>query len=499
MKNNKEVRVRFAPSPTGELHIGGLRTALTNFLFARNKGGKMILRIEDTDRNRLVEGATDRIIEAMNWAGIEIDEGVCSDGGESTCQKGEFGPYVQSERKGIYQKYVDKLVEEKKAYPCFCSSERLEEMREEQMKNKQAPGYDGHCRELSQEEVDSKIKNGEPHVVRFKVSDSGTTLHNDLVFGKIEVENRVLDDFVIMKSDGFPTYHLACVVDDHLMKISHVFRGAEWIASTPKHILLYEAFGWTDEMPSFCHMPSILNKNKKKLSKREGSVSVADFKNEGYPPEALVNFIALLGWNPKTEQEIFSMEELIDQFSIEKIHRAGGVFDLDRLAWISAQHIKKMSTEDLYVQSLPFLEKKEFFKNAAENRKTKDFVKKLLEIEKERMEKFTQVGEKNQFFFSDDIEVNADDMRWKDSKDTDTKENLQKGFDVLEKIGEDDWKLENIESTLLEAAGDKRGDLLFPVRAALTGQKRSPSPFQVAWVLGREESLKRIKKAIDSL
>ncbi|MFC1623138.1 glutamate--tRNA ligase [Patescibacteria group bacterium] len=258
-----KVRVRFAPSPTGELHIGGLRTALTNFLFARKNGGTMVLRIEDTDRNRLVEGAVERIVQSMSWAGVEIDEGVCLDDNGNVTEKGDLGPYTQSERKEIYQKYADQLVREKKAYKCFCSSERLQEMREEQEKNKQAPGYDGHCLSLPEEEVEKKIESGEQCVVRFKTPDEGITIHNDLVFGEIKVENTTLDDFVIMKSDGFPTYHLASVVDDHLMEISHVFRGAEWIASTPKHILLYEAFGWEKEMPAFCHMPNILNKQKK--------------------------------------------------------------------------------------------------------------------------------------------------------------------------------------------------------------------------------------------
>lgn len=498
MKNNKEIRVRFAPSPTGELHIGGLKTALFCFLFARKNKGKMILRIEDTDRNRLVSGAIERIVQSMNWAGIEIDEGVDLDESGEIVQKGDLGPYIQSERKEIYEKYVNQLLKEGKAYRCFCSPERLSQMREEQMKKGEAPMYDRCCLNLSQSEVDEKLKNKEASVVRFKVPE-GNTIFHDLVFGKIGVQNRTLDDQVIMKSDGFPTYHLAVVVDDYLMKISHVFRGAEWIASTPKHILLYEALGWKEEMPEFAHMPNILNKNRKKLSKREGSVSVIDFKNEGYPAQALINFIALLGWNPKTEQEIFSMEELIDQFSTEKMHRAGGVFDLDRLAWISSQHIKKMNAEELYERTLPFLEEKKFFQNASDDRKTEEFVKKLLEVEKERMEKFTQVGEQNQFFFVDDVEVGADDMRWKDSTDSDTKENLKKAQQILEGIGESDWNLENIEKNLLEAAGEKRGDLLFPLRAALTGEKRSPSPFQVSWVLGKDESLKRIQKAIDIL
>lgn len=497
MKNNKEIRVRFAPSPTGELHIGGLKTALFCFLFARNKGGKTILRIEDTDRNRFVEGATERIVKSMEWAGVKIDEGVCLDEGKIV-QKGEYGPYIQSERKEIYEKYVNQLLKEGKAYHCFCSSERLSQMREEQMKKGEPPMYDRCCLNLSQSEVDEKMKNKEAFVVRFKIPE-GNTIFHDMVYGKIGVQNKTIDDQVIMKSDGFPTYHLAVVVDDYLMKISHVFRGAEWIASTPKHILLYEALGWKEEMPEFAHMPNILNKDRKKLSKREGSVSVMDFKNEGYPAAALINFVALLGWNPKTQQEIFSMEELVEQFSTEKMHRAGGVFDLDRLDWISAQHIKKMDIDELYNQAIPFLEEKDFFKNSSEERKAEEFVKKVLTVERDRLEKFTQVGEQNQFFFEAEISTTLDEMRWKDSSDEDTKKNLQKALEVLSEIDEKKWELKNIESILLNAAGDKRGDLLFPLRSALTGEKRSPSPFEVAWVLGKNESLKRIQNAIEMI
>ena len=475
-----KVRVRFAPSPTGELHIGGLKTALTNFLLARKNGGTFILRIEDTDRKRYVEGAVERIIKSLEWAGMKVDE----------------GPYVQSERLEIYKEYIDQLIVERKAYPCFCTPERLEEMRNKQIAEKKAPMYDRCCLKLSKEEVEEKIKSGTPHAVRFKIPE-GKTEYEDLVFGKISVENYVLDDQVILKSDGFPTYHLAVVVDDALMEISHVIRGIEWLPSTPKHILLYKALGWEDKIPKFCHMPNILNKNHKKLSKREGSVSVEDFREQGYPAEAIVNFIALLGWNPKTEQEIFTMEELVEQFDVSKMNRAGGVFDLNRLNWISAQHIKKMSSNELYKRAIEFLKEKEFFKNASAERKTEEYVKSILLIEKERLSKFTEVGESNQFFFSDDLKYSKDDIRWKKNSDEETKTQLEKSLGVLEKISEENWKKEKIEEELLKAAGDKRGDLLFPLRWVFTGQKFSPTPFEVAWVLGKEESLKRIKKALE--
>jgi nondiscriminating glutamyl-tRNA synthetase len=501
MKNmsDKQVRVRFAPSPTGELHIGGLKTALFDYLLAKKNNGKFILRIEDTDRNRLVEGAVERVLESLEWAGVSPDEGVTLDG-----EVGEYGPYTQSKRLDIYKKHVDQLLDENKAYYCFCSSERLDEMRKEQQKQKQAPKYDRHCLDLLKEEIQEKIKNGEKYVVRFKIPE-GKTAFEDLVFGKIEVDNSDIDDQIIMKSDGFPTYHLAVVVDDYLMKISHVIRGVAWIPSTPKHVLLYEAFGWRNKMPEFVHMAEILSKNKKKLSKREGSVGVKDFKNQGYSKEALINFIALLGWNPKTEQEIFTMQELIDQFDIAKTSRSGGIFDTDKLDWISAQHIKKMSDNELYDLALPFLQEKEFYnswnmEHGTWSRETKEeYIKKVLAIEKDRLEKFSQAGEENQFFFSDIASVAADAMRWKDSTDEDTKNNLEKSRKVLENISDSNWDLKNIEKLLLETAGDKRGDLLFPLRAALTGEKRSPSPFEVAWVLGKEKSIQRIKNGIESL
>jgi len=527
-KNNKPIRVRFAPSPTGELHIGGLRTALTDFLFARKNNGKFILRVEDTDQKRFVEGSEKRIIKSLKWAGIEIDEGVTlrkiqnpklqipnkSKILNSKSQKnkirdtryairefGDYGPYTQSKRLDIYKKYVQRLLDEEKAYRCFCSPKRLEKMRKEQQKNKQAPKYDRHCLNLSREEIEKKIKSGEKYTVRFKIPE-GRTAFEDLLYGKIEVDNATLDDQIILKADGFPTYHLAVVVDDYLMKISHIFRGAEWLSSTPKHILLYKAFGWEKNAPRFCHMPNILNKNRKKLSKREGSVSVEDFRRQGYPPQAVVNFIALLGWNPKTEQEIFTMRELIDQFAIEKMNKAGGVFDIDRLNWISAQHIKKMPLDKLYKNALPFLEKKEFYKTwniehkMWDNKRKEKYVKKVLSIEQERLEKFSQVGESNQFFFKSNVKTAADDMRWKNSSDEDTKKYLEKARRVLESISEKKWTKENLERVLLKYAGENRGDLLFPLRAALTGQKKSPSPFEVAWVLGKEETIRRISSAI---
>ncbi len=494
MNNKKEVRVRFAPSPTGELHIGSLRTALTDFLFAKKNDGTFILRAEDTDRKRFVEGATERQLRDLAWAGVTVDEGVVLKDDKIT-EVGDFGPYTQSNRKEIYAKYVQQLIDEEKAYYCFCDADRLQKMREAQQAQKIAPKYDRKCLDLSKEEVEGKIQAGKDYVVRFKIPE-GKTVFTDLVYGKIEVDNSTLDDLIIMKSDGFPTYHLAVVVDDYLMKISHIFRGMEWLASTPKHVLLFGAFGWTDEMPEFCHMANILNKNKKKLSKREGSVSVADFRAEGYPKEAIINFIALLGWNPKTQQEIFTMQELIEQFDTAKMNKAGGVFDLDRLAWMSKEHIKKMSVQKIYKESLPFLQQKDYYKNAPEENKTEDYITKIIAVEQDRLENFAMVGQDNQFFFKDSVKLDKELLRWKDNTDEQTKTALEKAYTILSDVSEENWTRENLEKILMDAAGDKRGDFLWPLRAALTGEKRSPSPFDCAWVIGKEKTISYISDAI---
>jgi nondiscriminating glutamyl-tRNA synthetase len=500
---NKSVRTRFAPSPTGELHIGGLRTALSNYLLAKQQGGSFILRIEDTDRKRLVEGAVERLLKSLQWSEVEPNEGVILGEDGRIVEKGECGPYTQSERLDIYKKYVDKLLVEGKAYYCFCSAERLDNLRKEQQKNKRAPKYDRHCLNLSPDEIQAKIKAGEKYVVRFKIPEGATTFQDE-VFGKVSVKNETIDDQIILKSDGFPTYHLAVVVDDYLMKISHVFRGAEWLPSTPKHVLLYQALGWEKEMPKFVHMANILNKDKKKLSKREGSVSVNDFKKEGYPREALINFIALLGWNPKTEQEIFTMDELIQQFDIKKMNKAGGVFDLDRLAWISNQHIKRMSIDRLYKEGIGFLKKRNFYKTflkraSFSGKELEEYLKRVLTVEQERLAKFTEIGVENKFFFqkADELQYDLKNIHWKDNSPEETVKTLEEIRELLENISETAWTRENIQDKLLELAGEKRGDYLFPLRWVLTGQQKSPSPFEVAWVLGKKESLERIKKGLE--
>lgn len=511
------VRVRFAPSPTGYLHVGGLRTALYNYLFAKKLGGTFILRIEDTDRKRFVPGAIESLIRAMETTGLTPDEGVFLDG-ETLVQKGNKSPYIQSERLDIYRQYADELIANGHAYHCFCTAERLDTLRAEQTASKQAPKYDKHCLSLSADEVKTRIAAGEAHVVRLNIPlDRGAITFHDLVRGDVTINAKDIDDQVLMKSDGFPTYHLANVVDDHLMEISHVIRAEEWLPSTPKHILLYEAFGW--QAPEFAHLPLLLNPDKSKLSKRQGDVAVEDYLKNGYLKEALVNFVALLGWNPGagSTQEVFSLDELVQAFDLSHVHKAGAVFDLRKLDWLNAEYIKHLPLNELYEQAAPFLEVKDSFKTWTSQQSTVnkdakiDFIKRILAVEQDRLAKLSEVGVNNPFFFTEP-EYDEALLHWKDNTDEVTKEALTKASGILENLNDTEWaSREILEKILLEAAGDhaqsqggieagrSRGDFLWPLRVALTGAQKSPSPSDCAWVLGRDTSLKRLAEALKKL
>lgn len=514
MENNKKNRVRFAPSPTGFMHIGNFRSALYDYLFIKKSGGDFILRIEDTDQKRFVTGALESLIKVLDWADLKYDEGVFHQKTATDNQKnsvesrnypgifevGEFGPYIQSEKLEIYKKYVNQLVEKDLAYYCFCESDRLEKMRADQKIAGEAPMYDRHClHNLSPEEIAKNLKNNCPYTIRMKVPENEIIEARDLIRGKVTFNTNTIDDQIILKSDGFPTYHLANIIDDHEMKITHVIRGEEWLPSLPKHLLLYRYFGW--KVPQFAHLSLLINLDRTKLSKRQGDVAVEDYIKKGYLKEAIINFVALLGWNPgKGEtQEIFSLEELVEKFDLEKVHKAPAVFDIKKLDWINAQYIKKLSSEELLEQAREFFLQKDFYNKASAEKKKDEYLLKILTIEKDRLVKLSEVGEENKFFFIDDIIVTADDMRWKDSSDNATRENLEKAKSALENISGDNWSLENIEKILLDLAGDKRGDLLFPLRAALTGERKSPNPFQVSWALGKTEAVKRITSALDKL
>ena len=401
-----EVRVRFAPSPTGFVHIGSLRTALYNYLFAKKMGGKYILRIEDTDRTRLVDGAIENMLNAMKWAGVNHDEGVMLDENGNIVQKGEYGPYIQSERLDIYKKYIQELLDTGKAYYCFCTKERLDEVREKQKAAGETPRYDGHCRDLTKEEVEAKIAAGEPYVIRLKLPENHVIKFTDLVRGETEFNTNDLDDQVLIKTDGFPTYHFAVVVDDHLMKITHVIRGEEWVSSTPKHVYLYEAFGW--EAPKFVHLPNILNKEKKKLSKRQGDVAVEDFKKKGYLPEGLVNYIALVGWSPEENKEIFSMEELEQAFSIERVSKSGGVFDTEKLNWVNQHYMKDGDDDVLTKLAIPFIVEAGYV-TAEEAEEKYDFLKSIVSVLKEKLHYVQEITDHISIFFGDTVTVETEE------------------------------------------------------------------------------------------
>jgi glutamyl-tRNA synthetase len=492
----RKIRTRFAPSPTGYLHVGGLRTALYAYLFAKQNQGRFILRIEDTDQAREVKGAVKNLLDSLKWAGLEPDEGIIAKWGK-TAEKGRFGPYTQSKRVKIYQKYAQKLVDSGQAYYCFCSPQRLESLRHQQEQEKKPTRYDWHCRHLTEEEVKKKLKAKEPHVIRMKVPENQELEFTDWVRGKVVFNTNDIDDQVIIKSDGFPTYHLASVVDDHLMQITHVIRGEEWLSSTPKHILLYMSFVWP--VPEFIHLPLLLNPDKSKLSKRQGDVSVEDYRQKGYLPEALVNFVALLGWNPGTEQEIFSLDELIKKFNLQKINKSGAVFDVKKLDWMNSEYIKKLSPEDFAKAARPFLEKKfpEFNFSANESA-----VKKILAIEQERVSRLDQTGESAGFFLSKKITYPPEILVWKKSSAETAKKNLELLVAELKNQPAGEWRTEKLEEKIKNIIAENNlgnGDVLWPMRVALTGQEKSPPPFAVAEILGKEKSLERLAEAIEIL
>jgi nondiscriminating glutamyl-tRNA synthetase len=490
------IKTRFAPSPTGFLHVGGLRTALYAYLYAKKHNGSFILRVEDTDRARLVEGSVEAMVRSLAWGGIDIDEGVKFDDAGNITQVGENGPYIQSERLDIYKKHMDELLEKGHAYHCFCTRERLDDLRKMQETNKMPTGYDGHCREMSKEDVQAKIDAGEKYVIRLKMPKEGVTSFEDLVRGKVEFKNELIDDQVLMKSDGFPTYHFAVVVDDHLMEITHVIRGEEWISSTPKHIMLYEMFGW--DKPQFAHLSLLVNEKKAKLSKRHGDVAVEDFKEKGYLPEALINFISFLGWNPGDEREIFSLAELEKEFDFDKVAKSAAVFNREKLAWYNQQYIKGLSNEQLASLALPYL------KNAGIVGEDIDmkWLESVVALEKERMEVFTELPESLGYIFADSLDYEPELLVWKKSTRGGSKEKLELLHAFLSNISEDDWTEAYLEENLIAWIKENEygvGDVLWPMRTALSGRKNSPGPFEIAGVLGKDVVLERVLRGSEGL
>jgi glutamyl-tRNA synthetase len=475
-----KIRVRFAPSPTGYLHVGGLRTALYNYLFAKHVGGVFILRIEDTDQSRKVEGAVENLIETLKWSGIEYDEGPDRDGG--------CGPYVQSERIALYRTYAQELIKKDKAYYCFCTAERLQEVRKIQLAAKLSPSYDRHCRNLSHEEAERRVAAGEQHVIRMKIPLDGEISFDDLIRGTVSISHTMIDDQVIMKSDGFPTYHLAVVVDDHLMGITHVIRGEEWISSVPKHILLYQYFGW--EAPVLAHLPLLLNPDKSKLSKRQGDVAVEDYRAKGYLKEAIVNFIAFLGWNPGDEREIFFMDQLVKEFTLERVGKAGAVFNIDKLNWFNQQHIKLKSNEELAQLIKPYIpirpgEKQE-----------EDYFLKVVGLLKERLAFPKDFVEMSTYFFDDP--ESYDEAGVKKYWEKGTNDRLQLLAHRFESLSE--FSHSSIETAVRQLAQElqiKPTILIHPVRLALSGRTIGPGLFEMIELLGKETVVRRLHRAIE--
>ena len=505
-----KVRVRFAPSPTGALHIGGVRTALFNYLFARQHGGDMLLRIEDTDSTRFVPGAEEYITESLAWLGIEIDEGICQDAPNG---KGDHGPYRQSERREIYHKYVDQLLASGNAYIAFDTPEQLEAKRAE-IANFQ---YDARTREqmcnsltLSQEEVDARIAAGEKYVVRFKVEPNVDVYVQDLIRGEVKINSNILDDKVLYKSaDDLPTYHLANIVDDHLMEISHVIRGEEWLPSAPLHVLLYKAFGWEDSMPQFAHLPLLLKPDGNgKLSKRDGdrlgfpvfplefhnqkdgSVS-SGYREEGYYPEAVINFLALLGWHATGDQEMYTMQELIEQFSLERVSKSGAKFDYEKGKWFNHQYLQLRSNEELAEQFMPYLEAKGLSGDKAT-------VAKVISLTKDRVNFVSELWEQVNFFFLAPTEYDEKSLkkRWKE----DSPKHMTEMLALLE--AHEDWSAEGLDNLIMPWIAEKEygvGIVMNAFRICLVGAARGPHIWNITDVLGKEETLRRVRTALEKL
>lgn len=479
---HKKARLRFAPSPTGFLHLGNLRTALFGYLMAKSLNGDFILRLEDTDQKREVEGSLDKLINILSWIGIKFDEGPHS--------VGDYGPYVQSERLETYNKYVNKLLDDNLAYRCFCTEERLVEMRAKQELNKQAPRYDKHCRNLSEEDIQKKLSSGHKFVIRQKMPEDSEIVVHDELRGDIKFNAADLDDHVLIKSNGVPTYQFANIVDDHLMEITHVTRGDEWLSSFPKNILLYEAFGWTP--PKFIHLPLILNKEGGKLAKRQGDVFVENYRDKGYLPEAIINFCALLGWHPKNDQEIFSLEELEKEFNIKGLGVSPAVFDVEKLDYYNAHYLRKKSLGELTKLVKPYLE--EAGKPISDEKQIEKFVA----LAQDRMKKISDIVELSEFLFALP-NYESELICWKTLNIDEAKSNLGELSLELLKIETGNWSKENIEKvvfTWLKENDKKTGDYLWPLRVSLSGLKNSPGPFEIAWALGKLETLKRIDFAI---
>ena len=479
-----KTRTRFAPSPTGYMHIGNLRTALFEYLIAKHDGGDFLLRIEDTDQGRKVEGAVDIIYDTLKNVGLNWDEG--PDIG------GDYGPYVQSERLGMYKGYAEQLVKEGHAHYCFCSEEDIEEQRKLAESLGVSFKFKDPCKHLSQEEIQARLDAGEPYVIRQTIDHVGETSFDDMVYGHIEFDGDLLDEQILIKSDGFPTYNFANIIDDHTMNVTHVVRGNEYLSSTPKYNLLYDAFGW--DRPVYVHVPPVMKDEKHKLSKRNGDASYQDLVAKGYLPEAVINYIALLGWAPETEQEIYSLQELIDVFDVARISRSPAIFDIDKLTWMNGVYLRNMDEDTYFATVRPYLEKAV---------KGPYNLKEISKIIQPRIDILNQIEEAVDFF--DELpDYDLEMYRHKKMKTTPeiALTSLQAARDTLAAL--DDWsseeKVHDVLLALPKEMGLKNGQVLWPVRTAVTGKQFTPGgAIEIAWILGKDEALRRIDLGIERL
>ena len=482
------VRVRFAPSPTGRPHVGNIRTAMFNWLLARHSGGSFVLRIEDTDVNRKVEGALESILDGLKWLGLDWDEGP----GVS----GDYAPYFQSERLESYQEAAKRLVDQGDAYYCYCSPERLNAMRAEQVKHKQPPGYDRHCRDLTPEERAQNEAEGIVPVVRFKTPIEGQTRFTDLIWGEVEFENKTIDDFVLLKSDGYPTYHLANVVDDSAMKITHVIRAEEWISSTPRHIMLYQALNLSP--PQFVHHPMILGPDRAKLSKRHGAVSILEYREQGYLPETMFNFLSLIGWSLDDKTEIMSREELVENFSLDRIGKTGAIFNRDKLEWMNGLYIRSLSVDEFTERVMPFLESG--LPPEIKRPLDTDYIKKILPLIQERAKTLVEVAGLIDFFFTEHLDYEPGLLVVKKMTPELALGAIEASLKRLEGLaGFEHDSLEAVLRPLAEELGLKAGQLFGTLRVAVTGRTVAPPLFETMSVLGRDKCLERMTAARDKL
>ena len=485
---SNRVRVRFAPSPTGGPHVGNIRTAIYDWLLARGSGGAFVIRVEDTDQGRKVEGAIEELLDALTWLGGDWDEG--PDVG------GLLGPYVQSERLSKYYDVIRKLIEQDAAYRCYCTPERLSEMREQQQCAKGQIGYDRLCKNLSENNRQEREVAGLPYVVRFSMPSEGQTKFNDIVRGEVNFENCLVDDFVMLKRDGFPTYHLANVVDDHLMEITHVLRAEEWLPSTPRHLQIYEALGW--DPPMYAHLPVILAPDRSKLSKRHGATSIMEYREQGYIAPALVNFLTLLGWSLDDKTEIMSPEELMTYFSLERVSRSGALFDADKLTWMNGHYIREMDTEGLADALLEYWER--YPVDGIPGSPDRGIVVKIVPLIRERLKTLADATPLVRFFFSHQVKYEVEDLVQKRMDVPGTKAALDAALAVL--VALPVFDTESIEVALRALADDqgiKVGQLLGSIRIATTGLKVSPPLFETLDILGRDRCVSAIKIALQRL